>query len=239
MEGIFSQIIFPHYCLLCHKENFLLCPDCQQTIKINQIFSCPLCADKKYFWEICSRCKQKYNFSLDGIFVTGFWQDPLVKKLIYFFKYEFVLEAGKILEQNLINFVKINEIFRYAVLPKKDIIVIPVPLHKKRLLWRGFNQSELLGQALATEFNLTDDNTILSRKINTFPQMGLPDAKSRKRNVYAAFCVNQSIKTSVLKDKIIFLVDDLTTTGATLDECARVLKKYRPKKIYGLVLARG
>ena len=239
MRNFLNQILFPHYCLLCQKEKFLICPTCQKTFKIKKFPRCPVCQKINSNFEICPSCKKNNNLVLDGIFVTGFWEDPLFRKIIYLFKYEFIFEAGKILNKNIVNFVKFHKILSENTNKKNKIILTAVPLHQKRENWRGFNQSEKLCQALAKKFKIQFYPKLLERKKNTPPQMNITDAKSRKLNIYAAFCLGPDFKKRLLRDAIVIIVDDITTTGATLNECAKILKKYKPKKIYGLVLAQA
>lgn len=230
-----KKFLFPHFCLLCRQENFLLCPECQKTILLNFSGACPLCQNKNYAFQICPACQKKNCYDLAGIFSATFWQDPLVKKLVYHFKYDFVFEAGKILENILVDFVK-----KYALFSNPGkICLVPVPLHPDRLLWRGFNQSELLAAGLHKEFGVSLIKDLVWRQKHALPQMEIEDAVSRKHNVYAAFSLNQKYEKDFLKDKTVFIVDDISTTGATLNECARVLKKLKPEKIYGLVIAQA
>ena len=239
MKKFFLETLFPQNCLLCQKEKFLLCPDCQKTVPLKFFPHCPACGDQEYFFEFCPACKKKNNFSLDGIFIAGFWKDPLLRKIIYLFKYDFVLEAGKILQGTLSDFVKNHQIAEQLMLNQKDIVVCPVPLHPRRLNWRGFNQSELLAQTLAQTLPGNLKTGVLRRVRETQPQMSINNARGRKLNVYEAFCLEPAVKKEDFKDKVLFIADDITTTGATLNECAKTLKKLRPKKIYGFVIAQA
>lgn len=236
MEKFIKETLFPHYCLLCKKEKFLLCPNCQKTLKIKTSPSCPVCQKTNNDFSICQNCKKENNFTLDGIFVTAFWKDPIIKKLIYLFKYEFIQEAGEILNKTLIDFVKLHKILDKN---KESFILAPIPLHHQRENWRGFNQSEIFSRFLASNFNISNTNDLLKRNTETLPQMNIHDAKERKLNVYEAFALGPGYTKGILKDKTVILIDDITTTGSTLNECAKVLKKYKPRKIYGLVLAQA
>lgn len=235
MKKFFSETVYPYYCFLCKKEGQLLCPDCQKTIPFRMIPSCPICQNKKYLFEICPRCKSANHFFLDGIFVTAFWEDPVLKKLIHNFKYDFIVDVKLILDKIIANFVNFHQI-GYAPGIPKDIVLCPVPLHQERLLWRGFNQSALLAQKLAALLNVPYEENLLTRKRATVPQAQLDDVNSRKLNVYEAFTTNKNLN---IKGKTIIIFDDVTTTGATLNECAKALKKFKPRKIYGFVLAQG
>jgi len=113
-------------------------------------------------------------------------------------------------------------------------MILAVPLGKKRLKQRGYNQAELIAHGLAQEMQIPILNKILSRTRETRSQVGL-DSTSRFRNVQGAFHANPK----VVKGQIVFLVDDLLTTGATLVACTRALMTAGVKKVYGLTVARA
>jgi len=111
---------------------------------------------------------------------------------------------------------------------------MPVPLSKKRLKWRGFNQAEIIANILADNFKLEIDAKNLKRIKNTKPQAKLNE-RERRNNLADCF--------SWLGDKLngrnIILVDDVATTGSTLNECAKVLKQAGASEVWGLVVANG
>jgi ComF family protein len=113
-------------------------------------------------------------------------------------------------------------------------VVIPVPLHRTRLRWRGFNQAALLGVALARRLNCSLDVATLARVRPTPPQTAR-DRAQRTRNVRDAFAVR---RPSRVAGRRVLLVDDVMTTGATADECARVLRAAGARRIDVLTLAR-
>ena len=113
-------------------------------------------------------------------------------------------------------------------------VVMPVPLHAKRLRKRGFNQSLLLARHIATELALELDFRALKRIRHTQPQTGLK-SDERRKNVRRAFAFDER---KGIKGRTVILVDDVATTGNTLNECARVLKRAGCEHVLGLVLAR-
>ncbi len=113
-------------------------------------------------------------------------------------------------------------------------VVMPVPLHRARLRWRGFNQAALLGVALARRLRCPLDATTLTRTQPTPPQTAR-DRAERARNVRGAFAVRRPARVAGLR---VLLVDDVMTTGATVDECARVLRAAGARRIDVLTLAR-
>lgn len=114
-------------------------------------------------------------------------------------------------------------------------IIIPVPLHRRRLRERGFNQATLIANALATHLGAPVQESVLIRTRHTHPQFELPPA-NRRENVRKAFYVTQP---DAIRNKVVLLVDDVMTIGATLDECARTLRRAKPKAIYAVTFARA
>ncbi len=229
--------VFPVYCISCDKEGAWFCEKCFSKIifKIEQ--TCPICKKATIpNGEICFGCK--YKNDIDGILVSSFYkknkQKTNVAKLIHYYKYRFVSGIsevlGKILEKSILA----------STLPLPEIL-IPVPLHPRRLRWRGFNQSQLLADYLGV--NLTPGldipvrTDILIRKRYTKPQMEIKDRRKRTINTHDAFGFNLDT-SQMIKGKIVFLIDDIATTGSTLFECAKVLKEAGAKKVYGIVLTR-
>jgi ComF family protein len=114
-------------------------------------------------------------------------------------------------------------------------LVIPVPLHRRRLRWRGFNQAALLGAEIARRMKCPIDVRTLTRIRHTPPQT-MRDSGERRRNVRAAFSV---IRRHRIVDRRLLLVDDVMTTGATLDECARTLLDAGARHVDVFTLARA
>lgn len=114
-------------------------------------------------------------------------------------------------------------------------LVMPVPLHPRRLRERGFNQSLLLARHVAAGGGCELDYAVLRRVLNTPSQSAL-DREHRRENVRSAFAVK---KPGVVKDRDVILVDDVSTTGSTLDACSRALLKSRARRVFGLTLARA
>ncbi|MBX4211624.1 MAG: hypothetical protein KW806_02415 [Candidatus Yanofskybacteria bacterium] len=112
--------------------------------------------------------------------------------------------------------------------------VIPVPLHYRRLNWRGFNQAELLAKQIARYFKLPLETSTLTRIRSTEPQAFITDRDDRIKNTQDIFACSGTITASS-----ILLIDDICTTGATLNECARVLKVRGAQRVSALVVARG
>lgn len=212
-ENFLLDLFFPKFCFGCSREGDYLCEDCQSVLQISGFH-------KNYSTQ-----------NLKNLYYPLFYQNPLIKNLIQKFKYEpFIKELEKVLS-NLI-------ITHFQLMDNKpdlsDFVLIPIPLEKGRLRWRGFNQAEELGKSLSVFFNIPMVAGLIKTR-RTVPQVELTD-EVRKENVKGIFQVQN--KESI-KDRQILLVDDVYTTGATMEECARVLKEAGAKEIIGIVVARG
>jgi ComF family protein len=120
------------------------------------------------------------------------------------------------------------------VTPADYDVIVPVPLHRRRLWWRGFNQAALLADALAQRLNLPLDAASVMRTRPTAPQTAR-DHDERRRNVRRAFAVRRPAR---IAGRRVLLVDDVMTTGATADECARAILKAGARKVDVFTLAR-
>jgi len=113
-------------------------------------------------------------------------------------------------------------------------ILVPVPLHPRRLRERGYNQSALLAEQMSIVTGLTVDNTVLFRRNDTAPQARTASLEARRKNMSGAFvCADRR-----LKGIRVLLIDDVCTSGATLDACAAALKRSGAASVWGLTLAK-
>lgn len=181
--------------------------------------------------KLCQSCK-KDRPSLDALVVAVKYRDNNIAKLVHLLKYNFVEDLHIPLGKLLIKSILKNN------LPLPDLI-IPIPLHKRRLRWRGFNQSELLAnfisENLTPGFKVPVISNLIIRHKYTPPQMKIGKYSERRKNIQDAFVFNSKQE---VKGKIILLVDDIATTGATLFECAKILKQNGAKKVFATVIAR-
>jgi len=226
IKNLILDILFPKFCFNCEKEGDYLCQDCQELLEISGFH-------RNYSTQ-----------NLDDLYFAVDYKNPLIKKLIKLFKYEpFVKELAKSLSHLIITHFQLMDNkpnFLHQSLDQRafngaDFILIPVPLDKKRLRWRGFNQAEELSKELDGFFKVPLISNCLTKIKETFPQIKLSD-QERKENVRGVFLIKDR---ELIKNKNILLVDDVYTTGATMEECAIVLKKAGTKKIIGVVIARG
>ncbi|MFA5069856.1 MAG: ComF family protein [Patescibacteria group bacterium] len=207
------DLIFPVFCLSCNKEGQWLCENCLKKIEFKK-----------------PDAKREKGPGLDGLVVMADYKNEIVKQLIHLLKYNFAQDIRSALASLLAYYTKI-----YRVSFPAETLVIPVPLHKRRLRWRGFNQAQIIGEELAKIFclNIRVDN--LQRVRYTHPQVEL-SAAARKNNVKDAFFL---LKPLEISGKSVILIDDVYTTGSTMKEATKVLKKAGAKEVTGFVIARG
>jgi len=235
-----EDLIFPKYCLGCQKEGSYLCPKCREGIGVENSVVCFACGRRSPSGRLCDNCRKKHSSPLAGLLVAADWDNRLLRQVIYAYKYRFVKEIHQPLAELMIKFLETGRPIGWP--PTEEIIFIPVPLHPRRQLWRGFNQSELLAKTVAQNLRAKFCPEIVCRTRYSLPQMELADFSSRQRNIKNAFALNARLDQEIpeaFKNKTIVLVDDIATTAATLEECARALKPLKPKEIWGLVIARG
>lgn len=219
------DIIFPRFCVICGQEGSFLCQDCCQKIK-KQELSCPYCRRLNFSGEFCARHQKHSNLS-GLIFVCQF--DSLAQRIVYAFKYQGLRGLSEFLASEMANKLKEHPIF------KNDPVLVPAPIFITKRWRRGFNQTELLAFEIAQKLSL-ETAPLLFKVRNTVSQTKL-GLKDRFNNLNNAFMLSA---TSInFQNRSLVLVDDVYTTGVTLNEMAKELKKLRPLSIWGLAFARG
>lgn len=236
MKSFLLDLFFPSFCINCGKEGNYLCQDCLALIDISEYQYCPFCKSAKIVLDgkTCKTCKK--HKKLKGLYCATSYQNFVVKKMLKLFKYSpFIKELAKPLSFLIIaHFQILNKSFPQN-LEEKGFVLIPVPLHKRKLKWRGFNQAEELAKELSLFFKIPLIKNVLIKTKETLPQVELKE-REREENIKNAF---QCVKPESIKKRKILLVDDVFTTGATMEECAKVLKQAGAKEIYGIAIARG
>ncbi len=268
------DLLFPIKCLGCGKEfedkkpkERWVCEKCLGEIIIRKEQVCPVCEKAAEGGKTCYHCRKKTD--LDGLWVASEYSDAILSQAIHKLKFSFVKDLsyplGKIILKSVLEQEEFgdfqdllfsraaqnlesdneNKSFSNSANNKSiQTIIIPVPLHRRRYNWRGFNQSELLANEIAQKTNLEVDTKSLIRWRNTKPQTKIKSMKERKENIKGAFRIGivgtglKPVPTELLKNKNIIIIDDVCTTLATLNECASVVKKAGANKVWGLVAAR-
>ena len=221
------DLIFPKTCIGCGRAGKTLCADCKNQIKMVKTFCCPRCGRINRNGGYCPNCEnQKKNF-LTGVLVAADYERGPTKELIHHLKYAGIIEVAPILAGMLI-----SRLAKSKLRGKK--VLVPVPLHWFKKRSRGFNQAEILAKIVSYKAEIPLA-LALKRKKNTKSQVELTGRERRENLVGAFVCVD----AAAVKDKTVILVDDVATTGTTLNECARVLRTAGARQVWGLVVARG
>ena len=225
------DFLYPKFCLSCGKEKSYLCPDCITKVKSFPAPSCPYCDRRSPEGKICKECRK----SLFGFVSAAPYSDEILRKLINAFKYNFVKELSASLAFLILKFLKQNPEIEFFKNPL-NFLILPIPLHPRRLRWRGFNQSVEIGKILSPLLKAPMEENFLFRKKHTKPQVKIKDKKEKEKNVKGIFLVKNS---GEIKNKKIILLDDVATSLSTMEEAARVLKENGIKEVWGLTVAKG
>jgi ComF family protein len=235
LKNVILDALFPILCLSCGKEGFWLCEKCLSQTKLLDFQVCPACEEMITEKGCqCRACRTSQKSSLDSLVAAVSYEDPAARHLVHNLKYRFVSDISEPLAKLISRVLVRNDI----ALPD---FLVPVPLHPRRLRWRGFNQSFLLASRISEELTpLTgvDILDILERTRFNRPQMQIRNYQERLQNMQNIFALKTDTSPDLIKNKKILLIDDIATTGATLEECAKVLKSAGAKKVFAAVVAR-
>ncbi|KKS96240.1 MAG: hypothetical protein UV71_C0001G0114 [Microgenomates group bacterium GW2011_GWC1_43_13] len=216
------DLVFPKTCLGCGNWGKYLCTDCLGKLKILKPV-CPYCENWSADGSTHEKCRMVYG--LDGL--TSIWDyEGAIKKAILALKYKYSTEVGKELTNAFIRELE-------EVTPLVKGILVPIPIHWHRENVRGFNQSEEIGEEVARQMDWKFVSDFLVKVRSTSSQVELPVEK-RKQNLKGVFVMN--FKLPIPGSVILF--DDVFTTGSTLREAAKVLKRAGVEKVWGLTIAK-
>ena len=224
------DIIFPKNCLGCKKGGQYLCTQCVQEARLAKQV-CIECAKPAVDGMVHVKCKRAWGLS--GCLSVWKYQGA-IRTTILKLKYKFVYEIAEELSDHIANFLQ-KEI---TALPK-NCLLTSIPLHRRRTNWRGFNQGEEIGKLIANKMGWKFCSDILVRKLLKRPQTELKGGERRK-NIRGVFSLNPKFgKTQLLSTNYqLLLFDDVLTTGATMIEATKVLKRNGAKNVWGLTIAK-
>ena len=209
------NLIYPPMCGICGKlNNNFLCPKCQKILENEAVFG----IDKYKKMEIEKNLEERKYFD-EHLYI--FEYEGIIRRIIL--KYKFQDKAY--LYKTFVNFLLKNENF-FEFIKKYDTI-IPVPISRKRRAMRGYNQSELIVKEIANFTNLKEESDCLFKIKNVIEQSKL-NKEERQKNIQGVYELRNKEK---LYKKKILLVDDIYTTGSTVNECSKVLRGAKPKQI--------
>ncbi|MDP3710379.1 MAG: ComF family protein [bacterium] len=226
IKAILLDLLFPCFCMGCKKEGSFLCQHCRSLLKTIPP-TCFVC--HKLSWpsgRTCDSCRPKTAIYA---FLSPFsYGDEAIKELIHHLKYNRVRGLAEILADLLKDYLQ-----KYKIWLPKEALLIPIPLHKTRQRERGFNQTELIAKVFTSETSLILAKDVLIKTKPTKSQIEL-SSEERRKNLSGVFTVS---KPQEIQGKTIILLDDVKTTGTTLEEAATTLKSAGAKRVWAMTVA--
>jgi len=218
--------IFPRHCINCEVEGFILCDKCYKTLDVSGVFCCPVCHIPTEYGMCCSdRCRTEVSISKHCA-ISPYIEDALIGSLVHQFKYAYIEDIRIVFDKMIKDFCSYYDF-------DADLIVA-VPLHRRRFVERGYNQASHIAYFLSRHTGIVYSD-ILKRTIYTQQQAKL-SRQERQDNVRGAFELKQDVD---IADKRIIVVDDVYTTGSTIEACADVLCRAGAHVVSGFSIARG
>ena len=226
------DLLLPMRCLGCGKEGGLLCPPCIAALPRLEPPFCDICADLGVSG-ICRDCRERLGSSSQGIkgkeglagVRAPYLMQGAARQTIHQFKYRNVRVAAPLLGRLLADYLSAN--------PIPGDVLVPVPLHPRKLRERGYNQAGLLAREVSKLTGLPVAEKLLYRTRNTPPQARTSGRQQRVENMEGVFtCPTDATGMSLI------VVDDVSTTGSTLAACAAALKETGALSVWGLTFAK-
>lgn len=230
-KNSFLNILYPQRCPVCHDiampRGQKICPECRKKLQPIKEPRCCLCSKPlgSPEEELCRDCRKGTHYYDQGIGIFPY--NSILQESLFKLKYGGRQEYGEIYGQIAVFYAK-EQIQKWKI-----NMIIPVPLHRKRMEKRGYNQAEIIAKAIGRSLNICVESQALKRIVNTKAQKNL-GAMERKQNLRNAFQAEKK-----LKGRKILLVDDIYTTGSTVDAAAKVLKEAHAEKVFFLTIAIG
>jgi competence protein ComFC len=223
LKRVALDLLFPRWCIGCGREGDYICRACRQHLPVITPPICPVCGRPQSRGILCDDCSQAPT-RIDGI-RAPFVFDGIIRQAIHELKYRNLRALAPLLAGWLYDYLVAN--------PLPADVLVPVPLHRKRLRDRGYNQSALLAGGLGRLSGLPVVADSLVRRRYAAPQARSASIGERQRNVAAAF----TCPDGRFRGKQVLLIDDVSTSGATFNACAGVLKDSGAATVWGLVIA--
>jgi len=227
----FLGLIYPWRCPLCHdilighKGN--ICPKCLKALPVVVEPRCKRCSKALTGeGEYCFDCRSKKHFFDEGYSVLSY--NEKMRQSIVYFKFYGRREYGNFYAEILTRFSM------PAVKRWQPEVLLPVPIHRRRRNARGYNQTEVIGHVLSKGFSIPIRTDLIKRVKNTKAQKE-SSINERKQNIKDAFAVNEEIR----QYERVLLIDDVYTTGSTVNEIAKVLKAKGVKQVYFVTVCIG
>lgn len=226
LSTIFLDILAPRVCVGCRSEGSWCCTSCVATMTREPNVTCLGCLRVSLNGATCDRCRSELK--LDSVTAVAPYTDSIIQRLIHLVKYAPARDVAS----------AFGTILARVQFPREVVdttpIIVPVPLHWRREMERGFNQSRILAGVVADAVSgRVVDALVRTRRTN--PQVELVH-EQRGVNVEGAFACREPHK---VRGRSVLLVDDVVTTGATMGESARALRAAGARSVHGFALARG
>jgi len=229
-RGVIQQVLdvfFPVHCAGCQRTGYVLCPACLAQIQPLPSPICDFCGTPLSTYGVCKNCQFRLP-KLSGQRAVSLYQEPL-RSCIHALKYD-----GNLRLADPLGLLLAQAYRRYGM---RADMMIPVPLHSERQQHRGYNHASLLAEVCSANVGVQMNDNILVRHRATVAQVDL-HPRERYQNVAGAFACSSSSAKSMLNGRRIVIIDDVSTTSATLEACAMPLFEAGAKEVWGLVLAR-
>jgi len=223
LQRVAFDLLFPRWCIGCGREGDYICESCRQTLSVIPLPICPRCGRPQSQGILCYECVD-WPAGIDGI-RSPFFFDGVIRRAIHELKYRNLRALAPSLAELMHGYLMEN--------PVTGNVLVPVPLHRKRHRERGYNQSALLARELGRLSGLKVVDNCLVRHSYAPPQARSASVGERRNNVAGTF----ACRDGQLRGREVILVDDVSTSGATLDACAGALKSAGAVVVWGLVLA--
>ena len=219
------DLLFPKRCVDCDKEGTFLCQECREGLPRLEPPFCFLCSQPgRLMMRLCPRCWER-PVEIDGI-RSPYRMEGAIREAVHALKYQNLRALAPTLGHLLAEFIAGSDL-------AADVLV-PVPLHPQRERSRGYNQSLLLAQETGKASGLPVEGHALRRLRPTPSQARSATQEERQANVAGAFMAEPAL----VQGRRVLVIDDVCTTGATLEACAIAMKQASATYVWGLTLAR-
>lgn len=261
IKNFLLDTLFPISCLSCGEEGAFVCADCKSTMEKLQHQRCIVCQKNAPFGLTHSACQTPQG--ADGLISFYNYHDEKVSKILIAGKYNFIPKVYEILGRMITAELQSN----FLISQFQNFYLVPIPLHGSRKRWRGFNQAEVLCRTLSAQLGLPKVDALIRKKItktqkdlkkegrlkNVSDAFALSPLFSRRSDEASAKSDKEGVSLSAdssdvalakleasakVEGSSFVLIDDVTTTGATLQEAAKILKRHGAAKVICLTVAR-
>lgn len=219
----FIDVLYPPSCAVCGHEGVRFCDDCRSQMRLIGANICEICGEPLHQRGICDRCQNEPP-PFSALRSYAEFNGPL-REALHSLKYQNNLALGDTFSSLLIPMIQ--------KLGWQFDLVLPVPISRSKRKERGYNQAGLIAYPISLAFDVIYSDSLLFRKFEVKSQVGL-SREERFKNLHNAFQGN----SAKLNKKKVLLVDDVTTTGATIISCAKALQESGCERIYSITVAK-